>query len=255
MPKSIPNRGIIPSKMESEIPTSSLRLRLKHLLESIVSRNSLRASLKRHPYILPATVQLAFIALSGYWLKNTPPPGYAVASLGVAAVFMAIRGTEFVRVEKIVWVSVACCLFIVELHAIAKDRAEFAQAESRRHAEESLRFQSIANEISATDSANQDRFDATLKKMGSVAALSNQALGLSGTALRQITGGGRASSLQKILEFHLTRFPSATSIFLIDNFPRNVSAAFSSHSKILIADLWKIRNRGNSLKTNERSHF
>src|SRR5690242_6824952 len=65
----------------------------------------------------------------------------------------------------------------------------------------------------------------------------------------------RASSLQKILEFPLTRFPSATSIFLIDNFPRHVGAAFSSHLEILIADLWKIRNRRNLLKTNERSQF
>ena len=69
----------------------------------------------------------------------------------------------------------------------------------------------------------------------------------------------------KILENPITLDSSATSIFLIDNFSRRAADRFSSHSplatrhclssEILIADLWKIRNRRNLLKTNERSRF
>src|SRR6185437_16254581 len=69
------------------------------------------------------------------------------------------------------------------------------------------------------------------------------------------------------LENRLTRFHSATSKFLIDNFLRDLSACISSHSKlspsldrahpsaapILIAEIWKIRSCRNLLKTKERS--
>ena len=71
------------------------------------------------------------------------------------------------------------------------------------------------------------------------------------------------------LENRLTRFHSATSKFLIDNFLRDLSASIYTRSKLgpsldrtgpsasafLIAELWKIRNRCNLLKTKGRRHF
>jgi|SRR5690348_3928696 len=76
-------------------------------------------------------------------------------------------------------------------------------------------------------------------------------------------------SAARKLENLLTCFRSTTPKFLIDNFHRDLSAALSSHSTLnptliecgeegpafLIAELWKIRYRCNSLKTNGRRHF
>ena len=61
------------------------------------------------------------------------------------------------------------------------------------------------------------------------------------------------------LENPVTLDHSATSIFLIDNFDRFGSNESSSRSPLatasLIAEIWKIRNRRNLLKTKERSRF
>jgi len=67
----------------------------------------------------------AFVAL--IWFEYRPGwaiqgPGVAMGFLAVAAIFMAVRGSDSTRVEGAVWIAISFSLFAGEMHSIAVER-------------------------------------------------------------------------------------------------------------------------------------
>src|SRR3990172_385969 len=85
---------------------------------------------------------IAAIGIAGYWFIHVPPPGYAVAILGVVAIAMAVNESMHPG-EKVVWMIIVFALLIVELRAIDKDRQENQRQQSEILAEETRNFKAI----------------------------------------------------------------------------------------------------------------
>jgi hypothetical protein len=119
-----------------------------------------------------AVFQIVGVSLAIWWFRVTPPSGFAVAALAIAATIMAVRALRFTTIEGVVWILIAFSLFIVEIRAIQKDREDFARDDAVRRAEENTKFQGIV-----------DRLTASID-------LSNKTLATSNATVRQLTGGG-----------------------------------------------------------------
>jgi hypothetical protein len=86
--------------------------------------------------------QALFVAIALIWFEYRPDwaiqgPGVAMAFLAVAAIFMAVRGSNSTRFEGVVWIVVSFCLFAGEMRFIAIERKshDAEQAELRRTGE------------------------------------------------------------------------------------------------------------------------
>lgn len=93
-----------------------------------------------------AAFQIPVTVLALIWCWKLPPPGYAVALLGFAAVVMAFRGQRLTQPEEIIWVCIAFLLFVVEIRAIRSDR--FAQDTQHKQelAEERRSFRTVLDQ-------------------------------------------------------------------------------------------------------------
>ena len=102
-------------------------------------------------YSWPLAVIQGLFFLIAYWLFLSPPsPGIAVAILGLVAIVMAIRvEEEWGRTERVLWLSLATFLMIVEISAIQLDRDKHEiEIVAARQREESTRKE--ANESFTT---------------------------------------------------------------------------------------------------------
>jgi hypothetical protein len=84
--------------------------------------------------------QAVFVVVALIWFEYRPQwaiqgPSVAMAFLAVAAIYMAVRGSDSTRVEGVVWVAVSFFLFTGEMHFIGVERkahdAEQADLRSR----------------------------------------------------------------------------------------------------------------------------
>jgi hypothetical protein len=71
--------------------------------------------------------QALFLVIALVWFEYRPSwavqgPGVAMAFLAVAAIIMAVRGPDFTRVERVIWIAISCLLFAGEMHFIKADR-------------------------------------------------------------------------------------------------------------------------------------
>jgi hypothetical protein len=112
-----------------------------------------------------AIFQILAVTIIMWWFRVTPPSGFAVAALAIAATIMAVRALRFTKVEEVVWILIAFAFFGIEIRAIQKDRADFANAETARRAEENAQFQGIVNGLTAAIEKSQKQFDATMREL------------------------------------------------------------------------------------------
>jgi len=125
---------------------------------------TMRRPVFRYTWIA-AIFQIVFIELARYWFLATPPPGYAIAALALAAVIMAVRGPRFTRAEEVIWICIACALFVVEIRAIANDRTRFAKDEAQARTDENASFQRIVSQLTESNERDQKRFAITTKEL------------------------------------------------------------------------------------------
>jgi hypothetical protein len=92
--------------------------------------------------------QAVFVVVILVWFEYRPEwaiqgPGIAMGFLAIAAIFMAVRGSDSTRIEGAVWIAISFCLFAGEMHFIAVDRKEHdaEQAELRSREEKTRREQ------------------------------------------------------------------------------------------------------------------
>jgi hypothetical protein len=90
------------------------------LLRRLIWLALIQVPYSRFAYI----AQAIFVIVLCYWFRALPPPGYAVATLGLAAAVIAIRGTELTRAEAAVWLIIASAMCGLEMTAIYTDRAQ-----------------------------------------------------------------------------------------------------------------------------------
>jgi hypothetical protein len=72
-------------------------------------------------------LQANFAVVVLVWFEYRPSwtpqgPGVAMAFLAVAATIMAVRGPDSTRIEGVLWVAAAFCLFAAEMHSITVER-------------------------------------------------------------------------------------------------------------------------------------
>ena len=135
---------------------------------------------------------LAVTAFAALYLLRTPPPGKAVAWLGLAAIVMALRGDRLKNLEKTLWILVIFVLLRVELSAIDEERqnqeSEHTLQESKERLlrkQENDRFSAIMQEFQTTLKLSQEQFQATMHRTNSV--------------LTNITGGKSYAVVMPIL--------------------------------------------------------
>ena len=140
-----------------------------------------------------AIFQITALALFFWWIRVTPPPGFAVAALAIGATVMAVRGTRFTRTEEIIWIVIAFCFFIIEIRAITQDREQRDAYEAETRTNENNHFEKILT-------TNQKQFLATIEELT--------------TNVNTLTGGESACYLatmnpaQPALAFvHIGKFP------------------------------------------------
>jgi hypothetical protein len=106
-----------------------------------------------------------------FFVVRTPPPGWAVAILGMAALMLTIR--EMTYAYKCLWLLLALCFLVVELRAIRKDRSEnqTAQAEARRHEDD--RFAEILARNQREFAATMERSEAIVRKSEEIASFAS----------------------------------------------------------------------------------
>jgi hypothetical protein len=112
-----------------------------------------------------AVFQIAAFTAFLWWFRVTPPSGFAVAALAIAAVVMAVRAQRFTRGEEIAWIVIAFLLFGIEIRAIRQDREDFANKEAARRTEENAEFQGIVKGLTASIEQSRSDFDATMKEL------------------------------------------------------------------------------------------
>jgi hypothetical protein len=108
-----------------------------------------------------------------YFFDAYPPVGACIAVAGLLAVIVTAFPPND-RFSKIIFVAITFTLTAFEIHTIYKERASQDQERAKQRAEETKKFQSIAEGISKSITQNQQAFDATMKRMGSLAQLSEE---------------------------------------------------------------------------------
>jgi hypothetical protein len=111
------------------------------------------------------------VAVLIWFSVRTPPPGWSVAVLGMAALVLTIR--EMPYAYKCLWLFLALGFLIVELRAIRKDRSEnqTAQAEARRHEDD--RFAEILARNQREFAATMERSEAIVRKSEEIASFAS----------------------------------------------------------------------------------
>jgi len=92
--------------------------------------------------------QAVFVLVALVWFEYRPEwavqgPGVAMAFLAVAAIFMAVRGSDSTRIEGAVWIVISCLLFAGEMQSLTVERKvrDVEQAELRAREETTRRQQ------------------------------------------------------------------------------------------------------------------
>jgi hypothetical protein len=111
------------------------------------------------------------VAVLIWFSVRTPPPGWSVAVLGMAALVLTIR--EMPYLYRCLWLALALGFLIVELGAIRKDRSEnqTAQAEARRHEDD--RFAEILARNQREFAATMERSEAIVRKSEEIASFAS----------------------------------------------------------------------------------
>jgi hypothetical protein len=127
--------------------------------------------------------QAVFVVAVIVWFQYRPEwaaqgPGVAMAFLAVAAIVMAVRGSDSTRIEGVVWIVLSFFLFAGEMHFLAVERREHdaEQAELRSTEEKTQREQALSFENLISEGKR------TFKSLSTVTALTAK-------NLEHITGG------------------------------------------------------------------
>lgn len=95
--------------------------------------------------------QVIFVLVALMWFQYRPEwsiqgPGVAMAFLAIAAIVMAVRGSDSTRMEGVFWIVISVCLFWGEMHFISVERKahDVEQAELRQREENTGREQTRA---------------------------------------------------------------------------------------------------------------
>jgi hypothetical protein len=104
-----------------------------------------------HAQRLSVVVIIVCVVLTIYWAVNLPDPGKAVALLGAAAVFLALRGEigTIRPIEKMLWSIIVFGLLLIEIRALDKDRATNQSEQANIRNEENKRFTGLVTRLEA----------------------------------------------------------------------------------------------------------
>lgn len=127
--------------------------------------------------------QAIFVLVTLIWFQYRPGwaiqgPGVAMAFLAVAAIVMAVRGSDSTRMEGVVWIVISLCLFWGEMHFIDVERKarDAEQAQLRKSEEYAQQKQSQA-------------FDQLIKEGKQLFKALDSETALTANNLEHITGG------------------------------------------------------------------
>jgi len=130
----------------------------------------MRLSVSRWIYLL-----IPFLLVARYWFLDIPPPGYAIGLLGLIGVVIVVRSEHhWSTAEKVCWVMLAFCLFIIEIRAINEDRRQFQADHTAERDRANADFDRIAKGIDKSLKESSKHFDATMQ---SQTQISNQQTG------------------------------------------------------------------------------
>jgi hypothetical protein len=96
-----------------------------------------------------------------YLVFRIPPPGVAVAVMGVVAALMAGREKHATATEKAAWMLIISTLLVIEVLAIHKDRRENQEAQAKVRWQEAASFSEIGKGIQQSIKESQRQFEAT----------------------------------------------------------------------------------------------
>jgi hypothetical protein len=136
---------------------TKLRLALRHC--KIRLRSWLEAVWKSR-WSGVALGSIATVVVAGL-VRWVPPPGIAVAVMGVMAAIMSLR-TKATGTEKAVWMLIISVLVVIEVTAIKKERFFNEQAEKLRAEEERQYFTTIGKGIQTNIEQSQGQFEKTI---------------------------------------------------------------------------------------------
>ncbi len=127
----------------------------------------------------PLSVFLLYgsICLLVFWnwpSRLSPPPGYAVTALAVAAAVMAVLG-EMKGKEKVAWILLLFAFLGLELHSISVERMSQEEIQKQVRADQLRNFGEIGKGIQSSIEKSDRNFNAEMGKTNQV--------------LKNITGG------------------------------------------------------------------
>jgi hypothetical protein len=108
-------------------------------------------------------VQLGALIWAMVWWRHLPAPGYAIGMLALLAAVMSIHiAKDMSTWQQALWMLLIGVFLVIEFHAIAEDRTNFARDEAYKRKEENEQFQSIANGLTGAMQQSQQQFAATM---------------------------------------------------------------------------------------------
>jgi hypothetical protein len=129
-----------------------------------------------------AGFQIVSFSFLIWWFRTTPPPGFAVAALAIAATIMAVRALRFTRIEEIAWILIAFAFFGIEIRAITQDRDQHDKYEAKTRNDANKHFEDILRNAQQQFSATMRETETVLKTTESVGTLAQK-------NLESVTGG------------------------------------------------------------------
>jgi hypothetical protein len=146
--------------------------------------------------------------------------------LAVAAVIMTVRAERLTPAEKRLWILIAFLLFVVEIRAIRRDRAEHDREQTQALKEERANFSDILTQeqqhfaetirgLTAVVTQNQQQFGETVKRTNAV--LANITGGNSYGVVLPLIGVGRSDAdIPLAIENHGQNILNGVSVTLYD---------------------------------------
>lgn len=125
-------------------------------------------------------------------------PGVLIAILAFLTAFVAFRIDKANRVEKAVWTFVFLMLVVGEIWMMGIERQKSDKDQDDARTLQLQKFQEIANELKASNTANLEHFDATITKIEGLVKSTGRVARTTQESLAQVTGNGQFCYLMAI---------------------------------------------------------
>ena len=157
---------------------------------------------------------LCIVACWNWSSRTLPPPGFAVAALGVAAALMAVLG-EMKKKAKMAWIFLLFSFLWIELESIKKERFVNEEYQKSFRAEQLKHFKDIADDITTSISLQQSLLRANqelailVQPLTMKEAFKKKALTLSTTILQALLVNQAPQSSQNAVTLGMQRLQAS----------------------------------------------